>query len=547
VKKLLGFIFGFIIIITAVLYHTLNLEGTPFSPDSLPTSYTLSVLPLDSRPPCTSFVAELGTLAGIKVDLPPKEMLDKYEHPAKISQLEDWLANDFSSTKGALISTDMLSFGGLLHNRTHSLSDDQRKDVLSYLEWLRKSNPQKDFYVFSVIPRLLVSDQVVPDSWYQWHLMQWTIDMDKKLQGKPFDAKQYKELQDEIPMSLKWKYIELYNQNALFNKDIIDLSQTANFTGLVIGQDDTMPYGLPNNNRLAALDAFGNLPPRTGYGVTQGADELGSMAVAEVFLKEHSYRPKIFLTYSTPETKDLILHFVPETLEQIALNKIRLLNGKVVDSLDKADFVLFIHCGDKGDSSFSKIAKQINSYMKVKPVALVDLSKNYDYRECLLPSLLASSVPLSHLVSYAGWNTASNSIGSAIAQSSIVTLQAKTLPPELLPSLYARNLTYNCQRFLDDWAYEQNTRYKIKDLKELNGVDSEHTAPYTDLVERYIARELHIYKNILLYANLRRFPFYQNGKDAYYLKDFSYEVRLPWERIFEISLSIQPKFIKKAI
>ena len=146
-----------------------------------------------------------------------------------------------------------------------------------------------------------------------------------------------------------------------------------------------------------------------------------------------------------------------------------------------------------------------------------------------------------------GWNSASNSIGTALAQGAIVVLQSSLLSPAALPSLYAQNLTFNCARFLDDWAYQQKIRYKIKDFQELNGIDTQHTAPYTSLVENYIARELAVYKNILLYTSLRRFPFYQFGKTAYYLKDLDYHVKLPWERVFEISLTVQPTFVKKTI
>ena len=546
-KKIITIIAGFLFIIIAVLYHTMYMGGTPFFPEDLPVNYALTVLPLDSRPPCTTFVQELGSLAGFKIVLPPKDIMDKYEQPAKLPAIKTWLQNNLSANDGVLISTDMLTYGGLLHTRLAPLTDEQKNNTLQYLDTLKQSNPGKDFYVYSIIPRLLVSDQLLPDRWYQWHIMQWTINMDKKMQGVPYDEKRYKDMQQEIPPELKQKYLDLYGQNALFNNQLIELAEKDNFTGLIIGQDDTMAYGFPNRNRLAAEEYFSKAAVPPTYGVTQGADELGVMDTAAILLSKHEYHPKIFLAFGSPQVKDLLLHFVPDTLEQIALNKIKLLNGQVVDKAADADFVLFIHCGDKVGVSYLNIAKRVQSLMQEKPVALVDLSENYDYRECLLLSLVANNTPLGQLLSYAGWNSASNSIGTALAQGSIVTLQSKLLPKDKLPSLYAQNLTFNCERFLDDWAYEQKTRYKLKDLQELNGVNVDHTAPHTELVEKFIARELSIYKSILLYGNLRRFPFYQDEKQAYYLKDFKYQVTLPWERIFEIALKIEPTFVKKSI
>lgn len=546
-KRILTVAFCLLAIVAGLLYHTLHLGGTPFSPATLPQSYILTVLPLDSRPPCTSFVRQLGNLAGFAVELPPDELLDKYENAALVTELRKWLVTKITGSNGILISTDMLSYGGLLHNRIAPLTQEQKLQTLQFLGKLRDENPGKDFYAYSIIPRLLVSDQILPDRWYQWHIMQWTINMDKKMQGLPFDEKRYKQMQDEIPAKLKEKYLNLYAQNAAFNQELIDLAVDKKFTGLLIGQDDTMMFGLPNGNRWAAEDTLHKLNVPPSYGVTQGADEIGAIDTAALFLMKHNFRPKIYLTYSTPQTKDLFLHFVPDSLENIALDKIKLLNGQVVSSVEDADFILFIHCGDNPGASYRDIAQNVRQLMTQKPVALVDLSEDYDYRECLFPSLLVNNTPVPQLLSYAGWNSASNSIGTALAQGAIVVLQSRLLSPAALPSLYARNLTFNCARFLDDWAYQQKIRYKIKDFQELNGIDTQHTAPYTSLVENYIARELAVYKNILLYTSLRRFPFYQFGKTAYYLKDLDYHVKLPWERVFEISLTVQPTFVKKTI
>jgi len=88
----------------------------------LPVNYALTVLPLDSRPPCTTFVQELGALAGFKIVLPPKEIMDKYEQPAQLPAIKNWLQNNLSANDGVLISTDMLTYGGLLHTRLGSLN-----------------------------------------------------------------------------------------------------------------------------------------------------------------------------------------------------------------------------------------------------------------------------------------------------------------------------------------------------------------------------------------------------------------------------------------
>ena len=39
------------------------------------------LLPLDSRPPCLDFVADLGRIAGVEIIAPPEDILDYYTKP----------------------------------------------------------------------------------------------------------------------------------------------------------------------------------------------------------------------------------------------------------------------------------------------------------------------------------------------------------------------------------------------------------------------------------------------------------------------------------
>ena len=543
-KKLITLSTVALAIVIGIFYHTIRPRGTTFSPMPLKQNYTLATLPLDSRPPCTDFTAQLGALAGFKVELPPADLLDHNLIPAKTNLLELWLNQTLPRSQGALIATDLLSYGGLLHSRIKPITEAQETSLLTYLTDLRTNNPSQYFYVYSIIPRLLVSDQIIPDAWYQWHLMSWATNMDKKLSGVSYDKEQYEALKAEIPMDIKWKYLQLYKANNRFNQKLLTTAEQNHFNQLVIGQDDAQSYGLPNHNRQAIEKIFATLPGKEAYHVTQGADELGMLAVAKMFSQKHNFIPKVFVAYSTPEVAKMVLHFVPGPLSSLVTDKMRLLGCKETTNIDESDFVLFVHCGKENSQDFTLPSRAIKKLMTHKPVALIDLSLNYDAKECLLPQLIAEGVPLPQLLSYAGWNSASNSIGTALAQGVIVSGQKKILPKEELPRLYAQNLEFICARLLDDWAYQRKIREKIRLFQEINGIDADNTIPYNNLVEEFIDRELVFYKNFLLFANLRRYPFYQDKDCAYYLQDLAYGVTLPWDRIFEIRLEIFPTFGK---
>lgn len=210
-KKLITISVILVSFVIAVFYHTIRPRGSTFSPGTLKSDYILATLPLDSRPPCSDFTVQLGALAGIKVELPPAEYMDHNLTPAKMPQLKSWLSQTLPRANGALIATDLLSYGGLLHTRVKPLTETQETALLDYLTELRTNNPAQYFYVYSIIPRLLVSDQILPDAWYQWHLMQWATSMDKNRKAFPTTRNNTKNSRQKFPWKLNgniWSYID---------------------------------------------------------------------------------------------------------------------------------------------------------------------------------------------------------------------------------------------------------------------------------------------------------------------------------------------------
>lgn len=530
-----------------VLYHTLAPKGVPFSPAPVPISESWTFVPLDDRPPCRRFTEELGALAGIHFAAPPHELMDWYEVPAHIPQVWDYVEKDLPGRRGALLSTDLLLFGGLLHSRLVPADAASTAQFFDRLEALMEKNPQKEYSLFTVIPRLLISDQVLPDRWYQWHLMTWAVNMDKKIRGLPYDEPLYESVKKEIPMDLKWKYMTLYRDNDTFNQMLIDFSTKHPVTDLVIGQDDAHPFGLPNYNRLNVKSYVKNYDVHPPIMTSQGADELGALAASRIYLQESGHRPRVKVLYGSDAMKDYTLPFVPLTLQEIAEEKIALSGAVETASDEEADYYLFIHCGTDRTENYRPVAHRVKTLMKEKPLALVDLSMHFAGGECLLPTLVKEEVPIGRLLAYSGWNTASNAIGTAVAQGNIVSMRAHDLPQNELPRLYAQNLTFNAARFLDDWAYQKVIRPHMTVLAGLNGspevpVSEKSLAGAQD----YLGRELFFYKTLLVWA-LRQEPFYQDQHDAYYLQDLSFESAFPWQRAFEIDLTVHPKFGKKEL
>ena len=103
-------------------------------------------------------------------------------------------------------------------------------------------------------------------------------------------------------------------------------------------------------------------------------------------------------------------------------------------------------------------------------IALVDLTANYTENELLIPKLLEAKVPLSRLAAFSGWNTLSNSLGTALSQATLFTGQLHRLPQSEHPSLYAQNLNFTVERLLDDYAYQKLMHAQLTTLLKLKAI-----------------------------------------------------------------------------
>lgn len=177
-------------------------------------------MPLDSRPPCTLIAQDLGRLASIDVILPPKELLDNYRTPANREKLSSWLSHNAGKCP-AVISGDLLIHGGLLASR---LPQKTVNDEQNFFKLLQAMPSGEDITVFSIIPRLLVSDNLLPDAWYQWHLMRYSTLRDIVEQfGDYHSTAQLEEIKNKIPQEILQKYNVLYSTNDSFNKQLAAL------------------------------------------------------------------------------------------------------------------------------------------------------------------------------------------------------------------------------------------------------------------------------------------------------------------------------------
>ena len=281
IKKLCLYLIAFSLLAISIIYANKPPKLNKVDLPSVSNEQKTILLPLDGRPPCTKFVSDLGLLASVKVILPPNDLLGNYTEPAQRNVLMNWLNDNIKNADSAIISSDLLIHGGLVGSRIPVGTFEDENGFLYYLEDLHKNNSDKSLYVYSIIPRLLIADQLIPDSWWQWHLMRWAALQDiQDTFGDPLSFKELQRFVDEIPPEIIDKYTALYHNNSNFNHRLLDTSVKNNIDMLIIGQDDGQPFGLPNLNRNRALFYLEHNDLLKKYHTTRGADEIGSLLLA---------------------------------------------------------------------------------------------------------------------------------------------------------------------------------------------------------------------------------------------------------------------------
>lgn len=550
-KKILIFTTSLLLLI---VYYTLNLSLPTTQEIKLPpltSNESILLVPLDSRPVCSTMVQKLAHLAGIEVVLPPKPLLDDYQNPADTEKLQKWVQDNVKNYHQSIISADILLHGSLLNSRQSTVTKIEQKNLLNTFAKFNSANNNVD--IFSIIPRLLVSDDLYPDRWYQFHLMRYSqlVDM-VEINNDFYFTQKLQEYQNKIPDNIIKKYQLLFSNSQIFNKNLLQTLKQQNNLKIIIGQDDASPFGFPHRNatELEKIIKHENLQKQAFF--TYGADEIAALLLTKYYLKQCNYQPKIYLKYAQKNTEFTHMPYMAVSTGAALRNQIQLLGAQLVESQEKADIVFYVNCGDAENLPQNKNIYEISHLLQENiPVALIDLSANFTAQEMLLPHLLQNNIPINKLVAYAGWNTFSNSSGTALAQALIFNcrlqqLKAQKASSKEIVALYAENLKFTTERILEDYYYQKKIHPLLRPKLESFGVTPTNLG-YVDKqnTEAEIQAKISLYALYLLHNNLGRTPFFTINNTEYYLHDLTVASKLPWNRIFEVNLTLYTKIGEK--
>ncbi|MCI6100019.1 MAG: DUF4127 family protein [Selenomonas sp.] len=525
---------------------------TPVSPVRT-LSERVVLVPLDSRPPCRQQVVDLGRIAGLDVVTPPAECMDYYSQPGDTRAMQDWLMTAVQPGDAVIISIDQLLYGGLLAAREKQAPEAMQDALVTYLRTLHAAHPDVPIYAFSILPRLTPQDTI--DGYDERRaLIAYSRLVGRKAAGFSIDEAELARLRGRISDKSLETYEGHFRENAALNEKLVALTKDGTLTRLVLGQDDGEPYGIPNIEKAAIQQTIAELGlTEQQCFLTHGADEIAQTLLAAYACERTGYHPRVAIAATDPEAKTRVMPYMAVDCETVAEEKIRLMGGTIADNSKDADLTLFLSANDSDEGSMDTRQAAADFLTACiaspddTPVALVDLSKHFDAKEPLLPLLLNRDFPITRLAAYAGWNTTSNAIGTALSAAAI--REAVTSQP--LATYEARAVAAESTRFLqnrvlEDYFYLKadidpiNHALKKAGYRNTSDLDLEHNHRWaTAMLQKKLQLQTILYKHS---KSLRApFPVPQTDEQLA-IYDLRTDTSFPWPRTFEIYLETEPYF-----
>ena len=483
-------------------------------------SQSILFVPLDDRPCCLDLVLRLASLAGRRVLTPSRSALGRFKRPGEPGVILDWLESQPSDLP-LIASLDMVSWGGLIASR-HPGSDSAAA-LRNFERFLTLQDArQAPTYAFKTLLRTAPTQTTVEETEQAEQIVAlsrlgYLKDKVARTAGQSshIDAAMA-QLKESISPEFLERYLNVRKRNHQFDRYVVE--SASHFDALLVAMDDcqTEGWNLLEKESLQRLSE----DRRMAVDFYPGTDESAQLLLARMLCPEtgvepvwsHSHLP---LTQTRYEDRPL------GALLQSQLQAARLRQGRCRRKL-------FLHGrlgtqqeADRQAGSAKVERESFEHFLEALETALdagdscvvADLAFANGGDLGLVDALLERKLA-SRLTGYSAWNTAGNTLGTALAMLALYPDH-----PDEEQEKARRLLLW--ERLTDDAFYQSRFRFRLK--KEigpgLNLAEEELVA-----AEQLLAGEFH---NFAAELWGRLFP-----EDP----PIPFRISLPWGRLFEVAI-----------
>lgn len=510
-----------------------------YAADSAPAG-RIVLVPIDDRPAVAQFAQMIGAIADYEVVLPPYELLGRFTKPGDPKLISNWLRGlDYSRVDAVILSVDMLAYGGLIASRSARITLSQARQNLDFLSWFKKAYPKIPLYAFSVLMRVAPTADATSRSWHD-DLARWSELQDRV--ARTGDAKLQAELQQldrKLPPEVIKDYLSARQRDLVVTLQAMELYRHQQIDRLILLQDDARVYGLHRRDQQILLQKRQEWHLEDRLPLYNGADEGSLTLVSQAILERHQRNLKVFPVFSSARSRQVIAPYEDHPLEYTVDSQIRASGAVPATSESEADYKLYVNAPQTGEGELKAfLDAMIKDLKKGRAVVLADVlfppphASGADER---IIRRLEKEKLLDRFAGYAAWNTAGNTLGTAIPQGNLRLLAIKDYASDSARSRrsYIAHQGFLLHRFAGDYLYHDIVRPQINQKLRQEGLSSWELSE--EIFQRVNGETAAKLKPLILDL----FHHHFRGKDygSWRIVGLeNLEVSLPWARTFEVAI-----------
>lgn len=389
-------------------------------------------LPMDERPCNAIFPVKLFSDV---ITICSPSVLGNKKTPANWENVHDFLLRETEDADALILSMDLLLYGGLVPSRLHHLSREAVRERLETIRHLKKNRPTLLIYAYQCIMRCPKYSSSEEELYYYADYGKEIFQLGEAQHRYRLGLCQRDEMEalyKRIPEDLLKDYLARREFNLNFNMETLDLVADGTIDFLIFPQDDCARYGFTALDQEKIRARISELRLDMKVLMYPGADELGLTMMTRMLVHFSGKRPRIYIKMASTSASLAIPPFEDRPLGETLKYHLIAAGCRMATCLSEADIVLGVSFPGKngrGDDLEHEVDPGITVERTLSEFVLfledaLDMGKTVTLADNALAngadmeliSILGQQNMLQRLNGYAGWNTSSNTIGTAIAE-----------------------------------------------------------------------------------------------------------------------------------
>ena len=498
------------------------------------------LIPLDSRPATGQFAQMIGKIDGVDVIMPPYDDLGRFTTPGNSDAILDWLSQqDLSDVSAVIASADMICYGGLIESRVHSVDSDLAMQRIHKMADMIRKQPNIKLYVFSATMRLLPT-ATTKASKYRMQLGLYEEQKAKyDMTSDPQAMKLAKFYRPSVPQAEIDSYESTRRRNYAVQQGLIRMQAHGDFDYLVLGQDDARPYGphVPETERLKKQVVQLNVSDKVFF--CEGVDQHACVLLSRALLQEANWQPKVRVVYADDQGKNLFANFESKPIKDSLADQLEASGARLAEPNEACDYTLYLNTPGRREDAFKEFVANLSSDIDHDlPVAIADIDlSGSGTSDPELFSALWEKRRVMKLASFAGWNTAGNTMGTAIPEANLFLLARRTPSVDPVQREVAQR-EFLLHRFVNDFAYHRYTRTRAYEIIEQDhhGNPDEIYGDEYDKINAFVQQDLSQWLGAYFQEQFLGGKFYAGDKEYAVTGINNVKIWLPWPRAYEVRL-----------